>query len=239
MICNIAAYKFISLQDQFLIELKEELLSKMKHAMIKGTILLSSEGINLFVAGNDVSIKSFQELLHSFFYFQDMTYKYSYSEVIPFQKFVVKIRNEIITCGDKSIKPFEEKIPYVSPQIFKEWLDNNLDMLVLDTRNKFEFDIGHFNNAEHLNLEHFREFKNALDQISEDYKDKPIVTYCTGGIRCEKAGLILRNHGFKKVYQLEGGILNFFEQCGGNHYQGNCFVFDDRIAVNSELEPVE
>lgn len=239
MICNIAAYKFIELDNQFLNSLCQELSCKTKKLCLKGTIIISPEGINLFLAGKEDDIKSFQTLLGTFLPFQGIHFKHSYSKNIPFKKLRIIIKSEMIPCDSKDIKPHQEKASYLSPQTFRKWYLEQREMLVLDTRNKFEFDIGQFQGAEHLNLKNFREFSRAVKNLPEASKSKPVITYCTGGIRCEKAALILAKHGFKEVYQLEGGILNFFSQCGGEFYNGDCFVFDDRIALNAKLEPLK
>lgn len=237
-ICNIAGYKFINLDLSSLEGLRNRLKQMLLSLDLKGTILLSIEGINLFIAGEQDAIQTFVTELHNYHYFNDLRFKYSYSETLPFRKAVVRIKNEIIVCDDPSIKPHEDRAASISPQTFKQWYQEKKDMIVLDTRNQFEFDLGHFTNAKHLSINNFRNFSQAIHQLSEKDKDKPIVTYCTGGIRCEKAAIMLSRAGFNEVYQLEGGILNFFEQCGGEFYDGQCFVFDDRIAVNSQLRAI-
>lgn len=236
--CNIATYRFVTIDEQDLPTLRKELKRTAASLEIKGTILIGTEGINLFLAGEHSAIKQFQEYLEAKSKFKGLDYKYSYSDFIPFHKLFVKIRNEIVTFRQEDIHPEEFTAPYITPQQFKEWYNTNHEMLVLDTRNTFEFEMGTFKNAMHLKIDNFREFPKALSQLQTN-KKIPVVTFCTGGIRCEKAAAYLIQQGYSEVYQLQGGILNYFEQCGGEHYKGDCFVFDDRIALNSNLEPVE
>jgi UPF0176 protein len=205
---------------------------------IKGTVLLSTEGINLFLSGEKDSISYFQSFLKDFSHLNDLVYKYSYSDFVPFKKLCVKIRKEIVTFQQEGISPEKHTAPYLSPDELKNWIDHNKDCILLDTRNAFEYKLGAFINAVHLEINTFRELPDALQQSDLD-NTKPIITYCTGGIRSEKAAAYLLENGFKEVYQLQGGILNYFECCGGQYYQGDCFVFDDRIALNNKLEPID
>ncbi len=236
MYSNITTYRFISLESSLLDNLCQQLKQAAFSKSIKGTILLSPEGINLFLAGEQKNIDSFQSFLQTFSCFKDMKYKFSYSSFIPFKKLSVKIRKEIVTFSQVGISPEKLTAPYISPAQLKNWLEQNKDITLLDTRNFFEYQIGGFNNALHLEINNFREFPEAFNRFAIN-KSKPIVTYCTGGIRCEKAATYLLETGFKEVYQLQGGILNYFEACGGQFYRGDCFVFDDRISLNSKLEP--
>ncbi|MBA2654836.1 MAG: sulfurtransferase [Gammaproteobacteria bacterium] len=238
--CNVAAYKFVTLDAAELIALRKKFKQRGTALSIKGTILLSTEGINLFLAGHAADIENFQKLLHSHAFFEDLSYKYSYSRFIPFEKLFVKIRTEIVTFRQPHIQPAIATAPYLSPQDLYNKLQRNDDFLLLDTRNTFEYEMGSFDKATHLNIENFREFPDALHQNDDQLdKNKPVVTFCTGGIRCEKAAAYLLEQGFREVYQLQGGILNYFAECGGEHYTGNCFVFDDRVAINDRLEPVD
>jgi UPF0176 protein len=238
MICNISSYKFIDIPEALLIQIQSELKFTGKKNNIKGTILLSTEGINLSLAGVKENIEAFQSHLASYHFFSDLTYKYSYSNFIPFEKLVIKIKKEIITFKIDSINPVKKTAPYITPQCLKEWYLENKDMILLDTRNDFEVEMGTFQDAIDLNLKHFRDFPEAIKNLPETYKNKPVITFCTGGIRCEKAALLLLQNGFKEVYQLQGGILNYFEQYQNEFYNGHCFVFDDRVAVTSNLEPL-
>ena len=229
-IINIASYKFIALTH--LAGLRELLLNHCEVLGCKGTILLSSEGINLNLAGLPESISAIKEFLAADERFADLTYRESYSSQQPYNFMKVKIKKEIITLGLPDVKPTEQRAPAITPGQLKNWLDNQQDFTLLDTRNDYEVRFGTFNNAIHCNISDFGEFP---EQAATLPKDKPVVMFCTGGIRCEKAALHLLNAGFPQVLQLEGGILNYFAEVGGAHYHGECFVFDQRIAVDANL----
>lgn len=229
---NISAYKFLHLTN--LERLQVDLKSSCDALGLKGTILLSAEGINLFLCGKTHDIDSICEILHA--KFAPIAFKKSPSKKIPFSRMLVKIKAEIITFGINGISPAEKPAPYVTAKLFKQWQDEGKPLVILDTRNQYEIDVGKFKNAIHLNIDDFRSFPIAAKQLPEELKTKTVVTYCTGGIRCEKAAPFLIEHGFKEVYQLEGGILQYLEECGGAHFEGECFVFDDRIAINDKLE---
>lgn len=234
-IINISAYRFVSLPEQALVEIKTDLLSKAKELSLKGTILLSTEGINLFVAGLNEHIDDFFNHLDTYPSFKNLEKKRSVSQEKPFTRMLVRIKKEIISMGHQEIQPEKATAPHLSPEEFKRWYDENKNMLVLDTRNTYEVELGTFDKAIDLNIESFRDFPEAVVEMSEEDKAKPVVTFCTGGIRCEKAAQFMLNNGFKEVYQLDGGILNYFEKCSGEHYSGECFVFDKRVAVDTAL----
>ena len=236
---NIAGYKFIILDVAELKMLRENLLSQANQFNIKGTILLSEEGINAFVAGEVENILQFKAYLLSLPKLADIIFKESFSEEIPFSRMLVRIKKEIITMGHVEIRPEKEPMPVVDPATLKRWYDEKRDFVILDTRNDYEVALGAFDNAIDLNIENFREFPDAVALLPKELKNKPVVTYCTGGIRCEKAALYMQKNGFKEVYQLAGGILNYFEKEGGAHYHGECFVFDKRLSVDSNLNPTE
>lgn len=230
-IVNIAGYKFITLNE--LSSLRTHFLDFCLAHQLKGTILLSPEGINIFLAGFSQHINEFNSFLAADARFSDITFRISYSDTVPFKRLKVKLKKEIITFRQPDIAPVKQRAQSVSPEQFKQWLDDNHPVTILDTRNDFEIQFGTFNNAINLQINDFCEFTQAPGRIPSD---KPIVMFCTGGIRCEKAALYLEQHGFDNVFQLEGGILNYFEKVGGVHYQGACFVFDERIALNSQLK---
>jgi UPF0176 protein len=229
-ILNIAGYKFIPLNQ--LSALRDLLLNHCTVLDCRGTILLGAEGININLAGLPDSIAAIKEFLAKDERFTDLTYRESWSRQQPFNFMKVKIKKEIITLGMPEVKPTEQRAPSISPSQLKDWLDAGRDFTLLDTRNDYEVRFGTFNNAVHGNLSDFGEFPEAADALP---KDKPVVMFCTGGIRCEKAALHLLNAGFPEVLQLEGGILNYFAEVGGAHYHGECFVFDQRIAVDAKL----
>lgn len=235
-IINIAAYLFTPLDN--LEALRCCLKQRCIELSLKGTILLSTEGINLFLAGSAEQIDSFKAQLALDKRFEAITYKVSLSEVQPFKRLLVKIKSEIIAFGIPEAHPTKTPAPYIDPHILKQWYLEQRDFIVLDTRNLYEVEQGTFENATHLDLDHFRNFPQAVQEKLQSLpKDKAIVTVCTGGIRCEKAAPYLITQGYQQVYQLAGGILQYFEDCGADFYQGNCFVFDERETVNPQLLP--
>ena len=240
MFVNIAAYKFAPLSG--LAERRQSLRDLCQRLRLKGSILLSVEGINLFLAGTRASIDAFLEELRSETIFEDIEVKESESREQPFNRMLVKIKEEIIAFGVEGIAPEEHTSPRISPQQLREWYENGVDFIPLDVRNRYEIELGTFANARTLEIDHFRDYPDAvqsLEQLSPEDKNRPIVTFCTGGIRCEKAAPYLERAGFTNVLQLDGGILKYFEECGGDHYNGDCFVFDQRVALNSELKETE
>lgn len=238
-IVNISGYKFVSIPEAQLPALRSDLREKALLFDLKGTILLSKEGINSFLAGTRENIDAFVSYLRSIPEFSDIWYKESFTDYQPFNRMLVRLKKEIIPMNISSVIPEKQTAPYVSPAELKKWYEEKRDMIVLDTRNDYEIELGTFENALDLHIAHFREFADAVDLMPAEMKEKPVVTFCTGGIRCEKAAELMMQKGFKNVYQLNGGILNYFEQCGGEFYHGDCFVFDQRVAVNSELKETE
>ncbi len=232
-ILNIAGYKFTTLDN--LSELRISLLNKCEELTLKGTILLSPEGINITLAGTLTDVNAFKAQLTANSSFSDMTFRESYSTNQPFKRLKVKLKKEIITFRQPEICPETQRAPAVSPQQFKQWLDQGRELTILDTRNDYEIEFGTFANATKLHIQDFCEFPQAAENLPTD---KPVVMFCTGGVRCEKAGVHLLNKGFSEVYQLDGGILNYFAIEGGAHYEGACFVFDERIALDPNLQPI-
>lgn len=228
---NIAGYQFISLS--LLPELQLCLQLQCDSLNLKGTILLSHEGINLNLAGTAQNIDAFKTYFSQDIRFKDIVFRESYSSSEPFKHMKVKVKKEIITLHRPEVQPEMQCAPHISPDVFKKWLDEKRDITILDTRNDYEFRFGTFRGAINLQIKDFSDFPEAATKIA---RDKPIVMFCTGGIRCEKAGTYLLYAGFSEVYQLQGGILNYFARVGGVHYIGECFVFDQRIAVDENLE---
>jgi UPF0176 protein len=236
---NIAAYKFISFDDTA--EIRPQLRALCDELGLRGTILLSPEGINLFLAGLREPIDRFLAWLRADPRFTDLAVKESYSDQQPFNRMLVKLKAEIITMKHPLIKPENGRAPSVEPKTLKRWLDQGHDdagkpVVMIDTRNAFEVDVGTFNDTIDYRIEKFTEFPDAIAQHKESLAGKTVVTFCTGGIRCEKAAIHMQNVGFDSVYQLDGGILKYFEDVGGAHYSGDCFVFDYRTALNPQLE---
>ena len=234
MTANIAAYRFTELDD--CVRLKTSFLNLGRTLHLKGTIILSQEGINLMISGSQDAIDSFREALEFDSRFAKLDYKVSYSEETPFQRFLVKIKPEIISMRQPNIQPNKKTGRYLAPKTLKQWLDLGKPITLLDTRNTFEIAMGSFEQAIHVNLDHFTNFPQKLAHLQTP-KQQTVVTFCTGGIRCEKATAFMLDQGFTDVYQLEGGILRYLEDCGQAHYKGNCFVFDQREALNASLKP--
>ncbi|MEO7495504.1 MAG: sulfurtransferase [Massilia sp.] len=237
---NIAAYKFITFDNTE--EMRPTYQALCKELGLKGTILLTPEGINLFLSGPREKIDHFLAWLRSDWRFADIMVKESYSEEQSHKRMLVKIKKEIITMRMPLIKPELGRAPAVNPTTLKRWLDQGHDdagkpVVMVDTRNAFEVDVGTFDNTIDYRIAKFTEFPEVIEANKAALADKTVVTFCTGGIRCEKAAIHMQNIGYDSVYQLEGGILQYFEDVGGAHYKGDCFVFDYRTALNPKLEP--
>ncbi len=237
-ILNISAYKFVPLPDAA--QLREQLLERAQALGLKGTVLLAEEGINLFLAGPGEAVRSFVAQLHADARFADIVPKESWSAHQPFKKMLVKVKPEIIRMNHPTIRPAEGRAPAVPAATVKRWLDQGHDdegrpVVTLDTRNDFEVDQGTFDNAIDWRISKFSEFPQAVLDHQAELQGKTVVSFCTGGIRCEKAAIFMREVGLDHVYQLEGGILKYFEETGGTHYHGNCFVFDERRGVDADL----
>lgn len=237
-ILNIAGYRFIKIPEASLISFRSQFVTYFLNKDIKGTILLSKEGINLSLAGEIADIEAFLTYLNQFELFTDLSLRRSFSQSIPFKRMRVKLKKEIVPFGLPEIDPVYKRANYIKPSALKRLLESTDDIILLDTRNEYEIEYGQFIHAISLNLRHFRNFPQASKAL-DIYQDHTIVTYCTGGIRCEKAASYLEEQGFNHVYQLEGGILKYFEEYGADYFEGSCFVFDERIAVDGELNPIQ
>jgi UPF0176 protein len=239
---NIAAYKFITFDNT------EEMRPKYQEICaelgLKGTILLTPEGINMFLSGTRENIDTFMAWVRSDVRFADLEVKESLSTEQSHRRMLVRLKKEIITMRMPLIKPEEGRAPNVEAKTLKRWLDQGHDdegrpVVMVDTRNDFEVDVGTFDNTVDYRIKKFTEFPQVIEEHKADFEGKTVVTFCTGGIRCEKAAIHMQNIGYDHVYQLEGGILKYFEEVGGDHYTGDCFVFDYRTALNPKLEPTE
>ncbi len=238
-VLNLSAYKFTPFEADVLPARRERLLVLTKELGLRGTILLSTEGINLFVAGPREATDMLLEELRAWPGLEDLTPKESESAERPFNRMLVKIKKEIIAFGVEGIDPARAPAPRLDPATLKRWLDEGRPVTLLDTRNDYEVKLGTFKNALVPGIDHFRDFPAALRRLPEELKHQPVVTFCTGGIRCEKAAPLLAREGFEQVFQLEGGILKYFETCGGAHYEGDCFVFDRRVGVDPQLRETD
>jgi UPF0176 protein len=236
-IVNIAGYRFIDLDDRD--ELRQPFRYVCEKLNLKGTILLSKNGINFFLAGKQDSIDSYIEFLESDERFIGIPLKISYTDYQPFRRMLVRLKKEIIALGMDEIRPLDYTGENIKPLEFKKILDNDEEVIIVDTRNEYETRVGVFENAIDLNLSTFKDFPKAIQNLPEEYKKKQIVMYCTGGIRCEKASVVMMNAGFENVKQLEGGILGYFEETDGSYWKGDCFVFDQRVAVDTDLNETE
>lgn len=232
-IVNIAAYRFAPLDD--LRARRDVLLRHCRAAGLKGTILLSPEGVNLFVAGEATAVEGLLRVLRRIPGLEELEPKVSYTAHQPFTRMLVRLKKEIIAFGVEGIAPASRTSPKLPPQTLKQWLDEGREVVLLDTRNDYEVKLGTFRGARPIGIDHFRDFPGAVRRLPDEMKERPIVMFCTGGIRCEKAGLFMEREGFREIYQLEGGILKYFEECGGAHYDGECFVFDQRVGVDPSL----
>ena len=232
-ILNIAAYRFVCLDG--LPQLRDGIRAQCKSLGLKGTVLIAGEGVNLFLAGAAPKIESFLDALRADARFSAIEVKRSWSATQPFKRLLVKIKREIVSMRRPEIDPLRAPAPRLAPQELKRWLDQGRDFVLLDTRNQFEVDLGSFERTLALGLKSFSDFPRATAALAEELKNRPVVTFCTGGIRCEKAAPWLISQGFRQVYQLDGGILNYFEQCGSAHFRGECFVFDERVALDPAL----
>jgi len=233
-IVNIAAYKFAPLDR--LAERRESLRQLTSAHGLKGTILLTPEGINIFAAGSREAIDALLAEVRGDELLANIEVKESFSREQPFERMLVKIKTEIIAFGQETVDPLRETSPRITPRELRDWLAAGKPVTLLDVRNDYEVGIGTFENAVPIGVDHFRHFPDAIEQLPEEFKSQPVVTFCTGGIRCEKAGPFLEQAGFREVYQLDGGILKYFEECGGDYYRGECFVFDKRVALGPDLQ---
>ena len=236
-VVNIAGYRFIDLQDRD--QLREPFLKRCEELHLKGTILLSPNGINFSLSGSQESVDEYLEFLESDDRFVGIPLKITYNDYQPFRRMLVRLKKEIISLGMDDINPIEFTGPNIKPIELQEMLDNEEEVIVLDTRNDYEVRVGTFKNAIDLNIPSFRDFPQAVSNLPEEFKTKPIVMFCTGGIRCEKASAVMLKSGFENVKQLQGGVLDYFKDTDASHWDGDCFVFDDRVAVDKGLNETD
>ena len=230
-----AMYKFVALPG--FAALRQPLLDEMLQLGIRGTLLLASEGINGTVAGTQAGIEALLAWLDRQPGLESIGYKLSYHDAMPFQRTKVKLKKEIVTMGVEGIDPRKVVGTYVKP---KDWnaLISDPEVLLIDTRNDYEVQIGTFKGAINPKTETFREFPDYVQSQLDPAKHKKVAMFCTGGIRCEKSTAYLKEQGFDEVYHLEGGILKYLEEVPAEQtmWEGECFVFDDRVAVNHQLQ---
>ncbi|MCX7097970.1 MAG: rhodanese-related sulfurtransferase [Methylococcales bacterium] len=230
-----ALYKFVTLEDYQ--SLRQPLLDVLESQQIRGTLLLASEGINGTIAGTRAAIDHALEWLRNDPRLADIDHKESYTDTLPFNRAKVKLKKEIVTLGVAGIDPKRVVGTYVDP---KDWnaLISDPDVVLVDTRNDYEYQVGTFKNAINPNTESFRDFPRYVQENLHPEKHQKIAMFCTGGIRCEKSTAYLKEQGFNEVYHLKGGILKYLEVVPATEtlWQGECFVFDERVTVNLHLE---
>jgi len=235
MLTICALYKFTRLDD--FEEIQGPLKIFLESLNIRGTLLLAKEGVNGTISGDNDSIMKSLDYLQKDERLVGLEYKFSYSEKPPFKRLKVKLKKEIVTLGVSDIDPIFSSGTYVKPADWNE-LINDPDVVLIDTRNNYEFEIGSFKGSINPNTETFREFPAYTKNNLEKYRDKKIAMFCTGGIRCEKSTAYLKSKGFENVFHLQGGILKYLEEVKEDEslWEGECFVFDDRVAVKHNLE---
>jgi UPF0176 protein len=233
-ILNIATYRFVAIADPA--ALKAEWLPRAEAMGLKGTILIAPEGINMFLASAETTVRSFLAMVNDDARFADLDIKESWSDEVPFKRIKIKLKPEIVTFRQAGVDPVNAPAPFISAAELKRRLDAGDDVVLLDTRNDVEVEKGTFNNALFWGNRNFTDFADAAHEHIGEIASKTVVSFCTGGIRCEKAAPFLQSIGAKNVFQLQGGILRYFEEVGHDHYTGDCFVFDERRAVDAVLE---
>jgi UPF0176 protein len=235
VIVNLSCYKFTPLTD--LPGLRSRLLDVCRAHGLKGTILLAEEGVNFFLAGERAPLAAVMEVLRAVPGLADLAPKESLSAAQPFKRMLVKVKKEIISFGVPGLDPARRPSPKLKAAELKRWLDEGRPVVLLDTRNEYEVRMGTFRGALAPPIWNFRDFPKAVATLPPELKGRPVVMFCTGGIRCEKAGPYMESLGYKDIHQLDGGILKYFEEVGGDHYEGECFVFDERVGVDAALRP--
>jgi UPF0176 protein len=239
-VLNVAAYRFVDIADPDVLRVR--LAQRAEAAGLKGTVLIAPEGINLFLAGAPDSVRGWLAALRDDPRFAGLEAKESLSEHVPFRHLRVRLKREIIRMNHPAVRPASGRAAAVDAATLARWLaagrcDEGRPIALLDTRNAFEVDAGAFEGAIDWRLKQFSDFPAALDAHRAELAGKTVVSYCTGGIRCEKAALLMHERGLRHVLQLDGGILKYFEATqGAPHWRGDCFVFDGRIALNAALE---
>lgn len=241
LITNLSGYLFVQLTD--LDSIQQSLKACLTQCGVKGAVIVAPEGVNVTLAGTSEQASSAANILKSVPQFRTLWLKQTLSSSVPHRRLRVRIRNEIIafdgpdSAQQQRLRP---RAPNVDAHTLDSWLDGDDAITLLDTRNDYEIVSGTFRTAQHLNIKHFRHFKSAIMAAIDNGeldKSQPVVTFCTGGIRCEKAAPWLLSEGFEKVYQLEGGVLNYLKETNSEHWQGDCFVFDDRVELTPQLSP--
>lgn len=230
-----AFYKFIKISDPHAVQ--KDLEQKADELNIKGLVILGHEGFNsTCAAATQEEFEQWKEFIRKYFKSSELFFKDSFSEKAPFRRFKVKIRDEIVTTGIPEIMPPEGKNQHLTPSEWNQVMKVENDYVMIDTRNWYEYKIGTFKGALNPNIEKFTEFPQYIEQQGIA-KDKKMLIFCTGGIRCEKGILELQKQGYNNVFQLEGGIINYMKEYPNDQFEGECFVFDHRVALDQDLKP--
>ena len=227
-------YRFKNFTD--IKKIKTSLDKYLKNKLILGTVLLANEGVNGTISGTKKDLNEFISLIRKILKIKKLSIKISQNKFIPFYRLKIRLKKEIVTIGDKTIKPEKITGRHIDPKKWDKIIENN-KYLIIDTRNYYEVSIGSFKNAINPKTNSFREFPKFIKKLNIK-KNQPIAMFCTGGIRCEKASSYLLKNGYKNIYQLDGGILNYLEikkNEKNTSWKGECFVFDNRVAVNNKL----
>ena len=232
-----AFYCFKDFSQTDLKKVRIELRDWCRAQGLRGTLILAQEGYNNHLSGPKEVLEEFKDFFCQLLKItpSEWEVKETQCSYQPYSRMLVHVKSDVIPLAGYKKTPAS---PYIEPKELRKWIREGKEFILLDTRNEYETRIGTFKNAKKLKLKHFRHFGEILKDI-EKYKEHPMVTFCTGGIRCEKAAPFLEAQGFKEVYQLKGGILNYFKECGGEGYEGECFVFDYRVSLNPKLQETQ
>ncbi|WP_058834372.1 sulfurtransferase [Luteimonas abyssi] len=238
MYASIAAYRFVSIEDPRAVA--DAIRDRAQARALLGSVLVAGEGVNLFLAGTADDIAGFLGWLRADPRLADIEVKHSSSATRPFARLKVKVKAEIIAFRRDDASPLDGRAPSVAPEILARWIERGTDdagrrLVLLDTRNREEVGHGTFAGATTLPIDNFTDLPDAVDALRDSLADAAVVSFCTGGIRCEKAALWMQARGMDNVLQLDGGILGYFERVGGHGYDGGCFVFDERVALAPDL----
>ena len=236
----VSFYKFVPVSDPYALQADYKAFIQENCLHMKGSILLAAEGINGGLAAPREEIERFGAYLRADPRFSSIEFKESLYEDVTYRRMLVKVRKEIVTMGIPNIDSIGDTAAFLSAETFLQWQRENRPMVVVDTRNDYEYNLGTFRGALNPKTDSFREFPQWVEENLADKKDEPIITFCTGGIRCEKATAFMKKAGFTNVYQIDGGILRYFESTQAepdNGWEGDCVVFDKRKAVDRYLQP--
>ena len=231
----VAFYRFTEVEDPQ--KLRASLHAMCEELALLGTVLIAEEGVNGTLAGDATGLQKILDWLQSRLSLESpIDGRWTQASEAPFRRMRVKVKKEIVTLGQPDIRPHEKTGQHVLPEDWNALLDNP-GTLVIDTRNRYEVEVGSFPGAVDPATDNFRQFADFAKQMSEDDKERPVAMFCTGGIRCEKASALMLELGFDEVYQLQGGVLNYLESidADSSRWQGECFVFDTRVAVDQDL----